>query len=76
MATIMSLTCKLLVDHLQPHEIDISQSIKRKLGPRFANAFGVMSSLTLFLVSSVFFLLAVDIFYDVFVELFGQIDFP
>lgn len=76
MASIMSLTCKLLVAHLQPHEIDIAQSIKRKLGPKYSAAFGVMSSLTLFLVSSVFFLLAVDIFYDVFVELFGHVDFP
>jgi hypothetical protein len=56
-----------------PHEIDISQSIKRKLGPTYASAFGVMSSITLFLVSSVFFLLAVDIFYDVFLEIFGTV---
>lgn len=71
MAAIMSLTCKLLVDHLLPHELDIAVSIRRKLGPAFSTAFGLMSSATLFLVSSVFFLLAVDIFYDVFLELFG-----
>lgn len=69
----MCLTCKLLVDNLLPHEIDIAQSIKRKLGPKYFLVFSFLSSFTLFLVSSIFFLLAVDIFYDVFVELFGNI---
>lgn len=72
MSAVMCLTCVLLVRNLRQDEIDISQSIKRRLGPNYSNAFGVMSSVTLFLVSSVFFLLAVDIFFDVFVELFGN----
>ncbi len=66
MAAMMSLTCKLLVDHLREDEIDIAQSIGRRLGPKYSIVFGFVSSFTLFLVSSVFFLLAVDIFYDVF----------
>jgi hypothetical protein len=66
MAGLMALTCKLLVSHLKPDEIDISLSIKRKLGPAHGLAFGVLSSITVFLVSSVFFLLALDLFYDVF----------
>lgn len=71
MAAFMALTCKLLVDQLNNEEKDIIESIKRKLGPTFSFLFGLLSSLTLFLVSSVFFLLAVDVFYDVFLELFG-----
>jgi hypothetical protein len=71
MAAILALTCKLLVGHLNIEEIDISQSIQRKLGPAFGKTFALLSSVTMVLVSSVFFLLAVDLFYDVFIELFG-----
>ena len=72
MSAIMAMTCKLLVDHLRHDEVDISQSIRRKLGPAFGLTFAVLSSITMILVSSVFFLLAVDLFYDVFLELFGS----
>ena len=73
MAALMALTCKLLVDHLRHDEVDLSQSIRRKLGPTFGLTFAVLSSITMVLVSSVFFLLAVDLFYDVFVEMFGTL---
>lgn len=71
----MALTCKLLVEQLNNKEKDIIESIQRRLSPTFGVLFGILSSVTLFLVSSVFFLLAVDIFYDVFLELFGTIMF-
>jgi hypothetical protein len=71
MAGVMALTCKLFIMHIQPHETDVSISIKRKLGPAFGASFAVMSSLTVFLVSSVFFLLASDLFYDALSEIFG-----
>lgn len=67
----MALTCKLLVDQLNNEDKDIGEAIIRRLGPPFGLAFNFLSSLTLFLVSSVFFMLAVDVFYDVFLELFG-----
>ena len=67
MAVVMALTCKLLMDQLERGENDSGMSIRRRLGPKFAIAFGFLSSLTLFLVSSVFFLLAADILYDVLV---------
>lgn len=67
----MALTCKLLVDQLKNEDKDIGEAIIRRLGPPFGLAFNFLSSLTLFLVSSVFFMLAVDTFYDVFLELFG-----
>lgn len=67
----MALTCKLLVDQLNNEDKDIGEAIIRKLGPPFGLAFNFLSALTLFLVSSVFFMLAVDTFYDVFLELFG-----
>lgn len=73
MSAVMALTCKLLVSHLQPDEQDIGKSIKRKLGPTFGFLFGFLSSITLFLVSSVFFLLAVDVFYDFFYGVIGKI---
>ena len=72
MAAMMALTCKLFMQQLQKDEADSGLSIKRRLGPRFAFAFSLLSSATLFLVSSVFFLLAVDVLYDVFLELFGK----
>ena len=51
--------------------MDISQSIKRRLGPAFGNTFAVLSSISMVLVSSIFFLLASDLFFDAFVEVFG-----
>ena len=73
MAAILGLTCKLLVDQLKPEENDISQSIRRKLGPIFGNSFALTSSILMVLVSSVFFLLAADLFCDVLYEFFGTL---
>jgi amino acid permease len=71
MAGILCLTCKLLVMHLQPHEMDIGESIKRKMGPAFGITFTVICALEIFLVSSVYFLLASDLFYGALKEIFG-----
>ena len=63
MAAILGLTCKLLVVHVQPHESDVSASIRRKLGPTFCTVFSVLCALEVFLVSAIYFLLASDLCY-------------
>ena len=71
MAAVMALTCKLFIMHIQPHEAEVSISIKRKLGPAFGATFAILSALTVFLVSSIFFLLASDLLYDALEDIFG-----
>ena len=51
MATLMGFTCALLVDNIKEEEIDIAQSIKRKLGSKYSNIFAAISSISLLLIS-------------------------
>jgi hypothetical protein len=70
----MALTCKLFVGNIRPYEKDITDSIKRRLGPTFLRLFGIISASTVFFVASVFYLLASDILYDVFIDLLGTMN--
>ena len=72
MAFVLGLTCSLLYAQLRPEEKDISQAIRRKLGPAFGISFAILSAIAVFFVSSIFFLLAADLLYVMFVQIFGN----
>lgn len=73
MGTILSMTCNVFGMHLRPSETEITQTVKRVLGDKYFNAAALLSGILVTLVSSLFFLLASDILYDVLIEIFGRV---